>query len=144
MNIKVLLFKMWAWIMGKNASNAPVELIHDQMRELRPLPMGAVDFEVWADRIISGALVPAEPESLKFALASMIMHLGPTEDHKEDIFFMKQLRKSAVNQVADAKMKEIRDAAKARLAAEQAKANEATLPTVENAADVKPVPDQSV
>jgi hypothetical protein len=40
----------------------------------------------------------------------MIMHLGPAEDHKEDAHFIKYLRKVAVNQVAHAKMMEIKAA----------------------------------
>lgn len=96
------------------------EAILEQMGERRPLPMGRTEFEEWSDRIISGALVSADKESLKFALANLLLHLGPTESHKEDAFFIHSLRKFAVNQVADAIRVEIRDKAKARLAAEEA------------------------
>lgn len=83
------------------------------MTEMRALPMGRAEFEAWSDRIISGALVAADARSLKFALANMILHLGPTEDHKEDIYFIKHLRKVSVNQVADAIANEIREEKKA-------------------------------
>lgn len=100
----------------RNLDSTPVPVILDQMNEKRPLPIGGTEFEEWADRIISGTLLPADPESQKFALASMLMHLSPTQDHESDGYFIKSLRKGAVNQVAHAKMTEIREAAKARLA----------------------------
>jgi hypothetical protein len=82
--------------------------------------MGVTEFHEWSDRIMSGTLIPgATPESIKFALADMLLHLGPTESHKEDAFFIHSLRKFAVNQVADEMRKKIRDDAKARLAKEQ-------------------------
>lgn len=95
----------------------------DLMNEKRPLPVGMNEFEEWSDRIISGTMLPADPESQKFALATMLMHLAPTVDHEIDGYFIKSLRKSAVNQIAHAKMTEIRDRAKARLAEEEAKKN---------------------
>lgn len=99
----------------------PIEEIAKSLTERQPLPMGRKEFEEWSDRIIQGALIPgATPESQKFTLANLILHLGPTESHKEDAFFIHSLRKFAVNQVADAMRCEIRDAAKARLALEEA------------------------
>jgi hypothetical protein len=110
---------MLAKVRGKNLASTPPDVIRDQMHELRPLPVGKSEFHEWAERIISGTMITATPESQKFALANMLLHLGPTEDHKEDIFFIKSLRKFAVNQVADDARKEIRDAEKARLEAEE-------------------------
>jgi hypothetical protein len=81
------------------------------MNEKRELPTGMTAFEEWSDRIISGTLLPADPQSQKFALATMLMHLSPTTDHECDAYFIKALRKSAVNQIAHAKMTEIKDAA---------------------------------
>ena len=112
-------YRLMAWIFGRNLVSTPVEVIRDQLRELRPLPLGMTEFDEWSDRIISGALVTADHESQKFALASMIKMMGPTEDHKEDIFFMKSLRRSAMEQIATAVQHQIRDAAKARLAAQE-------------------------
>lgn len=62
--------------------------------------MGMAEFEIWSDRIISGALCPADIMSQKFALADLLTHLGPTESHKPDAYFIHCLRKFAVNQVA--------------------------------------------
>lgn len=104
------------WEPKKNTRFTSKETIVSQLNERRPLPMGREEFNDWSDRIISGALCPADKESQKFALADLLLHLGPTESHKEDNFFIHSLRKFAVNQVADAMRREIRDAAKARLA----------------------------
>ena len=118
---------VWARLWGQNSQFTPKDVIVDQMNEARPLPMGRTEFEEWATRIISGALLPGgkdDPaiflESQKFALANMLMHLGPTESHKPDAFFIHSLRKFAINQVADTVRKELHEAAKARTAAEEA------------------------
>ncbi len=87
----------------------------------RPLPLGRKEFMAWSDRIIAAAMIPADVQSQRAALADMILHLGPTEDHKEDAHFIKTLRKVSVNQVAHALFVEIRDETKARIkAAEEA------------------------
>jgi hypothetical protein len=109
-------------IFRKNFSSTPVSVISDQLNEVRPLPIGKSEFDAWSDRIISGALLPADSDSQKFALANELLSLGPTEDHKPDIYFIKLLRKFAVNQVADAQRTEIRDRVKARLEAQRAAA----------------------
>ena len=96
-----------------------VKLKVDKMNEKQVLPTGMQEFEEWSDRIISGTLLPADPDSQKFALATMLMHLSPTSDHETDGYFIKSLRKAAVNQVAHAKMEELRTKAKARLAEEE-------------------------
>ncbi len=105
----------------------PIEGILDQMKEPRPLPMGMKAFEEWSDRIISGALLPGGEdnpkvfiEDQKFALASMLMHLGPTESHKPDIYFIHALRKGAVNQIAHAVIMNTKAKQKARIEAEEA------------------------
>lgn len=119
--MKQLYYKLKANLTGKNSLSTPPEVIVDQMNEPRALPMGKEEFHVWADRIIAGALCPADVESQKFALANMLMHLGPTESHKADAFFIHSLRKFAVNQVADSIRKEIHEDAKKRLEAEELK-----------------------
>lgn len=134
--MKKIFYSLWAQLVGTNPRSAPVELISQQLREPRPLPVGAGEFDTWADRIVSGACLPADPDSQKFAIASMVLHLGPTESHKEDAYFIHSLRKSAANQVAHAKMEEIRTAAKARL--EEAKKAEATEEAQASAAKSDP------
>lgn len=115
-----LFHRLLARIRGKNAQSTPIDVIAAQLLEPRPLPLGVKEFHAWADRVIAGALITATPDSQKFALASMILHLGPTESHKPDAFFVHSLRKSAANQVADAMLREIREAAKLRFSAEEA------------------------
>ncbi len=79
------------------------------IHEPRALPMGVKEFHEWSERIISGALVPgATEDSLKFALAEMIMHMPPTESHQADIVFIHRLRKGAANQVAFQMMHELK------------------------------------
>ena len=125
-----LYYKFWHWISqltGKNSRFTPTEVIKDQLNEKRALPLGVVEFHVWSDRIISGACIPgATPESIKFALADQLLHLGPTVDFESDLYFIKCLRKFAINQVADSMRREIRDTAKARMEAEQTKLAEVT------------------
>lgn len=126
----LLIHRIIAFILRRNLKSAPKELIIDQMNESRPLPLGVKEFNAWAERIIAGACIPGgedDPakfiESQKFSLADMIMHLGPTESHKPDAFFIHSLRKAAINQIAFAMMKEIKEkhaAAKARIAADEA------------------------
>lgn len=129
----------WPFV-KKNTRFTSKEKILDQMSERRPLPLGMTEFDEWSDRIISGTLLPADPESMKFALATMLLHLGPQEDHREDAFFIHSLRKSAVNQIAHAKMEEIRAKAKARLAAEE----EAKKAEQEKSDDISTGDDESV
>ena len=102
-------------IIEKNDQNLDVSNILGQMTEARPLPMGREEFHEWADRIISGTILPGGEEdpdtfkdSMKFSLANMLLHLGPTESHKPDAFFIHSLRKFAVNQVAVAIASEIK------------------------------------
>ncbi len=115
------LHKWYSNLTGSNTKYTPPEAIRDQLLERRPLPIGKTEWEAFVDRIFSGLCVPGlTRESVAFALADQILHLGPTEDFKEDAFFIHALRKFAVNQTADEMRKEIRDAAKARLAKEEA------------------------
>lgn len=83
--------------------------IKEEMMEKRPLPIGRTQFMEWSDRIISGAMVEASIRSQRFALATMLLHMGSTESFKEDAFFIHSLRKGAVNETASYMMKEIKD-----------------------------------
>lgn len=98
------------------------QLIKD-MTTPKPLPLGVSEFHEWSDRIIQYAMVSADATSLKYALANILMQLKPTEDHVEDAYFIKSLRKAAVNQVADAIRREIYDARKAQEDAKQEASN---------------------
>lgn len=126
-----------------------VSKIIEQLNEPRPLPMGRKEFDEWAERQIAGSLMqPGKDEdaeifkkSLKYALAGMLMHLGPTESHKPDAFFIHSLRKFAINQVAHAIITETHAERKAALAAEDERkkaAGEATLTAVPSIGDAVP------
>lgn len=147
------IYSVLSKIFGFNFSSTPKEVIIDQMKEPRALPIGKNEFEEWSDRIIAGAMLPVHHlwdeveverirlgltsgkefqtlmdakvkifhESQKFALADLLTHLGPTESHKPDAFFIHSLRKFAVNQVAVSVRKELHDKAKARIAVEEGK-----------------------
>ena len=69
-----------------NSEDTPIGDITAQMLERRALPIGRKEFEEWSDRIIAGANVQASTRSLKFSLAAMLLHLGPTEAYKSDGF----------------------------------------------------------
>lgn len=125
-------------LLGRNTKYTSKKTIVNQLNEPRPLPTGVAEFEAWCERITSGTLLTADKESMKFALCNMLLALGPTESHKPDAHFIHGLRKFAVNQVADAKRQEIREAAKARLAVEEAaKASEAQAANPEAAATLE-------
>lgn len=126
----------------KNSKSTPKKVIVDQMNEPRPLPLGRAEFEEWSDRIISGALLsgeignmwcdkyePCSPqeekqqifiESQKRTLANMVMHVGPTESHKPDAYFIHGLRVGACKEVCHAIGQELLIKAKARAAAKEA------------------------
>jgi len=102
-----------------NTAKTSKKTILEQMSEPRPLPMGQKEFDEWSTRILSGALIPCtEPDTLKFALSSMLMQLGPHETHKPDGYFISKLRKAATNEVAAAQMRRIKGEQEAKKAAE--------------------------
>lgn len=111
----------------------PVDRIKDQLTEKRPLPTGVAEFHEWADRIISGSGLTADSNSQKFALANDLMHCPPNMAFETDVYFIHRLRKYAVNQVADHMRNVLREEAKTRLAAEEAKLNQATAMPPETA-----------
>lgn len=106
------------------------EKIKKELSLKRALPVGVEEFHSWSDRIIAGAMLPATHDSQKFALANMLINnLGPTIAFETDVYFIHALRKTAINQVADAMRVEIRDKAKARLEAEQKMSEVTTVGT---------------
>lgn len=116
-----MLIKALSNIIQKHRDKKDIELRLLNMIEKRPLPLGMTEFYEWSDRIIKMANIPADIESQRFALADMIIHLNGTEDHKEDGYFVKVLRKVAVNQVADGAREKIRNEGKKRLQEAEAK-----------------------
>lgn len=123
--------KWYSNVTGSNTKYTPTAAIRDQLLERRPLPIGRTEWEAFVDRIFSGLCVPGlTRESVTFALADQILHLGPTEDFKEDAFFIHALRKFSVNQTAVDMRKEAHETAKARLAKEEAEKANASNVTI--------------
>lgn len=108
------------------------------MQERHLLPVGVTEFHEWADRIISGSMLPATPESLKYALSVMICELPVSCNAETDAYFIQRLRKSAANQVAIYYREKIFPEVKARLAQEQNK-GEATPPQGGDVVEIKRV-----
>lgn len=86
----------------------------------RPLPVGLTEFNAFADRIIEMAGRFADDDSLKFALATSIIHADASKGSIPDKFFVERLRKAAANQVASQVFQDI----KVKQAAEQQAAQE--------------------
>lgn len=81
------------------------------------LPVGVTEFNAWADDIMAMAKSPNN-DSVRFALAAMIVNSGDTEAYISKMFFVLQLRKSMSKQIAsfimyDAKQKQQDEARKA-------------------------------
>ncbi len=90
----------------------------------RPLPVGMKEFNDWSDRIIKIAGQFADADSMKFALASQIIHLNPQIGFVSDQYFVKSLRKSAANQVASQVFQDIKTKQKEAFDKQQAAALE--------------------
>jgi hypothetical protein len=92
------------------------------------LPVGMKEFEEFASRIISKAGRYADEDSMKFAIATSILHADAAKGSLPDSFFLNRLRKAAANQVASQVFQDIkaRQQAAAEAAAKQA---EDTAPT---------------
>lgn len=94
-----------------------------------PLPIGMTEFDTWANSILDLSGRFADDDSLKFALASMIIHLGPQRSAVPKNYFVRSLKKGAANQVASQIFQDIKS--KQQAALEAAKAAEVTAATTE-------------
>lgn len=89
-----------------------------------PLPVGMTEFESWSDDIINLSGPYADTDSMKFAIASMIMHLGPQKSHVAKNYFVRSLRKTAANQVAGQVFTNIKEKQQKAAAEAASKSNE--------------------
>lgn len=80
----------------------------------RPLPTGMTQFETWSNRIISQAGQFADVDSMKWALASHVMHLDAVKAYVPDQYFIRALRKAAANQIASQVFQDIKNKQAAR------------------------------
>lgn len=96
-----------------------------------PLPVGLQEFEEWSDRIIEKAGKFADTDSLKYTLATNILHAEPGKDTYPDSWFITRLRKAAANQIASQVFQDIKAKKTAEAAfANQPKAEDTTAPAV--------------
>jgi hypothetical protein len=92
----------------------------------RKLPVGMTEFDqLIVDLKAQFELPTSDEASLKFAIASIIMHLGPDDSHKSLEFFYKRLVAGASKQVAHTVFQEVKKAQEEKLAAEKAAAEAA-------------------
>ncbi len=101
----------------------------------QPLPLGMAEFDLWTTRIIRtyGLL---DNDSVRFALATMIMHVGPQSSRKSPLYFAKTAKKGMANQIAHGYMQNLKEKQALEMAAEKAK-TEADKVTVND--EPKPV-----
>lgn len=104
-----------------------------QIRSLFPeaIPTGMEAFDQWAESFFDIYEMPTQDKaSVKFTLASVVMHLGPQAAHKSKLFFYLTLKAAAAKQVAAATFSKIKDEANAKAAAELKAQSETSVQTV--------------
>ena len=96
------------------------EGLKEELMEKKALPLSRPLFDAMFERVWNYAEIPHQEgfeeylkKSARHAVANMIMHLSPTEDFKEDAYFVKALRKACVNEVSYAIIEEIKAQKKA-------------------------------
>lgn len=89
------------------------------------LPVGITEFDAWADSIIELSGQFASIDSMKFALASMIIHADAKQSSVPKNNFVKALRKSAANQVASQVFQDIKTKQQAEATAATSEAAQA-------------------
>lgn len=74
-----------------------------------PLPVGVTEFQSWADTIIDTYTLPTQDrDSVHYALATMILHLGPTVAYKSNWYFVLSIHSACAKQVAGATFQDIK------------------------------------
>lgn len=96
------------------------------------LPVGIPEFEEWANSILDISGRFADENSMKFMLATTIMHADAKHGYLPKMYFVTRLRKAAANQVASQVFHDIKTK-QAELAAQAAA--EATVETPDQASN---------
>jgi hypothetical protein len=86
-----------------------------------PLPVGMTEFDNWAADIISTYGLPNN-DSIRFALATMIMHAGPVDASRSKRYFYLAVRASMAKQIAGGQFQAIKERDLAARAQKQAEA----------------------
>lgn len=85
-----------------------------------PIPTGMAEFDAWVDSITNTFTLPTqEKDTIRFAFATMIMHLGPTAAYKPKLYFVLALKAGAAKQIASAAFQEIKQKQQAAATASQ-------------------------
>lgn len=89
------------------------------------LPVGLTAFNQWSEDIITLSGPMADKDSMRFAIASILIHADSGIGALPMQYFVKRLRKSAANQVASQVFQEIKtlQAEAQKKAQEEAKSN---------------------
>lgn len=107
-----------------------IKRLAKQIRGLLPseLPNGLAAFNAWAEDIADTYTLPtSDLDSVKFTLATIIMHLDQNASHRPKYYFVKILKASASKQVAHAAFSAIKEAQQAKVtAASEAELREPT------------------
>lgn len=90
-----------------------------------PLPVGTTEFNRFADQIIELSGEYADRDSMRFAIASMVIHADHKAAALSKQYFVKRLRKSAANQIASQVFQDIKQLQEKQKAEETAKTNKA-------------------
>lgn len=106
------------------------------------LPIGVTEGNAWLDSIVNLYNLP-DNDSTRFALSSMIGHMNPTAAFKSKFYFALLAWKSMANQIAYAKMHELKEKQQALVAKEKAEA-EAQLAKKLEATQLKVVSNEPV
>jgi hypothetical protein len=104
------------------------------------LPVGLEEFHKWADSIIALSGKFADETSMKFAIASILIHADSALHALPKRYFISRLRKSAANQVASQVFQDIKNQ---QLAAQQAAAAATQQPTAEATPAAAPAQDKA-
>jgi hypothetical protein len=78
-----------------------------------PVPQGISEFQTWSDSIISLYGFPNN-DSVRFALATMIMHSGPQAAYVSKHYFALMIKAGAAKQVASQVFQDIKTKQKAQ------------------------------
>lgn len=93
-----------------------------------PVPTGMTEFDTWSQSIIDTFQFKADDESVRFTLATMIMHQGPLSAYVPKLKFALMMKATMAKQIAAAQFQQIKQRQNDAEAARKAK--EATTPEV--------------
>lgn len=115
-----------------NTVLATLSLLMKRLKSYFPskLPVGMQEFDAWAAEIIELSGKYADETSLRFAIATMVLHAESKYGSLPKNYFVVRLRKTAANQVAGQVFTDIKaKQEEQKKAAEAAKVEATAVPT---------------